>query len=97
MIHTVMISRAAMQSEFYLAILNERTDTDGATIYQFFNTSEGCKAGDGCPFLHVRVVPFGAPLMLRPRPWRSESESLDDDEDALSSPMSWLFQLVRVG
>jgi hypothetical protein len=75
MIILLMNTRTAVQGKLYLILSDAKTYADGPTIVQFFNTSEGCKAGNECPFLHVRVVPFGAPLMLRPRPWRSESES----------------------
>lgn len=53
---------------------------------QFFNTSEGCRA-ETCSFLHVRVVPFGAPLAVRPRPWRSERGPGDRSEDT-SRPLT---------
>lgn len=39
---------------------------------KFFNSAEGCRAGDACPFIHQFVVPYGIPMVLRPRPWRTK-------------------------
>jgi hypothetical protein len=39
---------------------------------KYFNSLVGCENGDECPFIHELVVPNGIPMILKPRPWRSE-------------------------
>ncbi|GHJ87868.1 hypothetical protein NliqN6_4270 [Naganishia liquefaciens] len=39
---------------------------------KFYNSAEGCHWGEECPFLHQYILPIGAPLMPKPRPWRTK-------------------------
>lgn len=41
------------------------------TPCKFFNSSTGCTTGDSCAFLHTFVIPITAPLIVKPRPWRT--------------------------
>ena len=38
---------------------------------KFFNSSAGCLNGSTCNFAHTMVVPEAAPLVDKPRPWRT--------------------------
>ncbi|WVR03998.1 hypothetical protein IAU60_000997 [Kwoniella sp. DSM 27419] len=39
---------------------------------KFYNSALGCANGSSCNFMHTRVVPDSAPLVERPRPWRTK-------------------------